>query len=64
MGTPSSARIIKDVDLALKVLEMFYHTNGDATERVADRNGRRRKVVGGGESFSWGGARTKGEGHE
>ena len=30
MGTPSSARIIKDIDLALKALEIVYRENGDA----------------------------------
>ena len=62
MGTPSSARIIQDVDLALKALEIFYRANGDAVEGLADRNGHRRKVVGEGKSVSWGGARTKGKG--
>ena len=61
MWTPSSARIIQDVDLALKVLEIFYHENGDAVEGIAERNGNRRKVVGEGKSFSWGGAWTKGK---
>ena len=46
MGTPSSARIIQDVDLALKALEIFYRANGDAVEGLADRNGYRSKVVG------------------
>ena len=27
MGTPSLARIIEDVDLALKALEIFYREN-------------------------------------
>ena len=52
MGTPSSARIIQDVDLALKVLGIVYRTNGDAVEGVSDRNGHRQKVVGEGESVS------------
>ena len=39
MGTPSSARIIEDVDLALKALEIVYRANGAAVEGVADRNG-------------------------
>ena len=39
MGTPSSARIIEDVDLELKALEIFYRVNGDAVEGLADRNG-------------------------
>ena len=52
MGTPSSARIIQDVDLALKALEIVYRANGAAVEGLADRNGHRRKVVGEGESDS------------
>ena len=64
MGTPSSARIIQDVDLALKALEIVYRENGAAVEGLADRNGHRRKVVGEGKSLSWGGARTKGKGRE
>ena len=64
MGTPSSARIIQDVDLALKALEIVYRENGAAVEGLADRNGHRRKVVGEGESVSWGGARKKGKGRE
>ena len=64
MGTPSSVRIIQDVDLALKALEIFYRENGDTVECLADRNGHRRKVVGEGESASWGGERTKGKGRE
>ena len=62
MVTPSPARIIQDVDLELKELEIVYHPNGSAVERLADRNGHRRKVVGEGKSVSWGGARTKGKG--
>ena len=64
MGTSSSERIIHDVDLALKALEMVYHANGAAVEGLDDRNGHRRKVVGEGKSASWGGARTKGKGRE
>ena len=60
-GKPSSVRIIQDVDLALKALEIVYRTNGDAFEGLADRNGNRRKEVGEGGSFSLGGAQTKGE---
>ena len=63
-GTPSSARIIEDVDLALKALEIVYCANGTAVEGLADRNGNRRKEIGEGKSVSWGGARTKGEGRE
>ena len=64
MGTPSSERIIQDVDLALKALKMVYHANWAAVEGLADRSGNRRKVVGGGGSVSWGGARTKGKGRK
>ena len=64
IGTPSSARIILNVDLALKVLEIVYRENGAAVEGLADRNGHRRKVVGRGKSARCGGARTKGEGRE
>ena len=62
MGTPSSARIAEDVDLALKALEIVYRTNGAAVDGLADRNGHRRKVVCEGESVSWGGPRPKGKG--
>ena len=64
MGTPSSARIIEDVDLALKALEIVYLANEAAVEGLADKNGHRRKVLGEGESVSWGGAQTKGKGRD
>ena len=64
MGTPSSARIIQDFDPALKVLEIFYRVNGAAVKGLAGSNGHRRKVVGEGESVSWGGARIKGKERE
>ena len=64
MGTPSSASIIQDVNLALKALEIFYLAYGASVEGLADSNGHRRKVVGEGKSFCWGGARTKGKGRE
>ena len=64
MGTPSSASIIQDVDLALKSLEIVYRANGVAVEGLADRNVHIRKVVGEGKGVSWGGARTKGKGRE
>ena len=64
MGTPSSARIIQDVDLALKALKIVYRANEAAVEGLADRNGHRRTVVGERKSVSWGGARTKGKGRE
>ena len=62
MGTPSSVRNIKDVDLALKTLEIVYCANGASVEGIADRNGHRQKEVDKGKSVSWGGARSKGEG--
>ena len=64
MGTPSSARIIQDVDLALKPLGIIYHANEAEVEGLADRNGQRRKVVGEGNRVSWRDARTKGKGRE
>ena len=64
MGTLSSASIIQDVDLALKALEIVYRANGTSVEGLEDRNGNRRKVVGEGESVSWGVAWTKGKGRE
>ena len=64
MGTPSSARIIQDINLALKVLEIFYRKNGDVVQVMDDSNGHRCKVVGEEKSVSWGGARTIGKGSE
>ena len=55
MGTPSSARIIQDVDLVLKTLKIVHLANRALVEGLADRNGHRRKVVGEGKSVSWGG---------
>ena len=62
--TPSSTRIIQDVDMSLKALEIVYRANGSAVEGLADRNGYRRKVVDEGKIISWGGARTKRKGRE
>ena len=64
MGTPCLARIIQDVDLVLKALQIVYLENGAAVEGFTDRNGHRRKVVGKGKSVRCGGAWTKGEGRE
>ena len=64
MGTPFSARIIEDVDLTLKALEIVFRENEAAVEGLADRHGHIMKVLGEGESVSWGGARTKGEGSD
>ena len=64
MATPSLVRIIQDVDLALRLLEIIYHSNEAAVEGVADRNGRRRKLVGEGKSVSWGGARNTFKGRD
>ena len=58
------ARIIQDIDLELKALEIVYRENGAAVEGITDRNGHRKKVVGKGKSVRCGGARTKGEGCE
>ena len=55
MGTPSLIRIIKDVDLALKLLEIVYQANGAAVEGILDRNRHINKELGKGESVSWGG---------
>ena len=62
--TPFSERIIQDIDMELKELEIIYRSNGGAVEELYGRNGHRQKVVAEGESFSWGGARTKGKGNE
>ena len=64
MGTHSSARIIEDVDLTLKALEIVYRANDDAVEGLSDRTEHIYKEVGEGKSFNWRGARTKGEGRE
>ena len=61
-GTPSSVRIIEDVDLELKASEIVYWVNGAAVEGLADRNGHRKKGVGKGKSVIWGGAQTIGKG--
>ena len=57
MGAPYSARIIEDVGMTLKALEIFYLVNGAAVKGW-------KKVEGEGESVSWVGARTKGKGRE
>ena len=64
MGTRSSASIIEDVDLALKLLKIVYRKNGAAVEGLSDRNGDKRKMVGEEKNVSWGGAWTKGKGNE
>ena len=46
MGTTSPARIIQDVDLELKELEIVYCTNEAAVDRLSGSNGHRQKVVG------------------
>ena len=43
-------KIIQDVDLALKALEIVYRENGAAVKGLSDRNVHRRKVVGKGKS--------------
>ena len=64
METASLARIILDVYLALKALEIVYRENGDTVEGLADRNKHKRKVVGEGKRVSWGGTLNKGKGPE
>ena len=64
MVTPSSERIIQNVDLTLKALEIVYRANGYSVEGVSDRYGHRWKVVGEGKVFSWVFARTKGKGRK
>ena len=64
MGTPSSARIIQDVDLALKALVIDYLANRATVEGLSDRSGQRRNLVGKGKRVSCGGTQTKGEGRE
>ena len=61
VGTPSSARIIEDVDMVLKATKLFYRTNGAAVVGLAVRNVHRRKVVGKVKSVSWGILWTKGK---
>ena len=41
MGTPILARIIQDVDLALKALEIIYCANEAVAEEFSDRNAHR-----------------------
>ena len=64
MGTPSSVRIIEDVDLASEPLEIVYHANGAAVEGLAERNEHICKEVSERKTVSWGGARIKGGGRE
>ena len=44
-GTPSSDRIIEDVDQVLESFEIVFHTNGAAVEEPVDRNEHRLKEV-------------------
>ena len=53
MGTLSSARIIEDIDLGLKSLEIVFRVNGSGVEGISYRNGNRQKVVGEGKIDSW-----------
>ena len=46
MGSSSSARIIKNVDIAVKAVEIVYPVNGAVVEGVANINGHSHKVVG------------------
>ena len=64
MGAHSSSRIIEDVNLAFKTLEILFRKNEAAFEGVVDNNGIIQKVVDEGTSVSWGGAQTKVEVHK
>ena len=46
MGTPSSARIIQNISMVFKALEIVYRANEAEVEGMDDRNGHRREVVG------------------
>ena len=61
-GTPSSSRIIEDVDRALESLEIVFRANGAAFEGVTGRNGHILNELGEGRGVSWVGAQTKVEG--
>ena len=54
MGIPSLARIIQDVYLALKALEMVYQAKSAAVEGLENRNGQRKKEVGEGKTCQLG----------
>ena len=63
-GTPSSDRVIEDIDRALEELKIFFCANGASVEEIAGSNVHRRKELGKGKIVSWGGARSKGEGRK
>ena len=48
----------------MKLLEIFYRTNGAVVEGLDDMNGHIPKVVGEGEIVNWGGERNKVKRHE
>ena len=60
-GTPSSDRIIEDVDRSLEALLIVFCRNSASVEGLVYRNGHRRKETGERKSVSWGGSQTKGE---
>ena len=64
MGTHYSERIIEDVDVALKEMEIVYRENWAAIVGLDDTNGHRNKLLSEGKSISWGGVQTKGKGRE
>ena len=64
MGTTYSVKIIHDVNMALKALEIVYREDRFTVEGLADRNGHIRKVLGEMKSVSLGGAQTKGKGRK
>ena len=50
--------------MAFKAKEIVYCVNGAAFQGLGDSSGHKQKVVGELKSVSWGGAQTKGNGHE
>ena len=60
--TPSSARVIEDVDCALEALEIVFRANGAAFEGITGRNGHILNELGEGRGVSLVCAQTKVEG--
>ena len=54
--SPSSRRIIEDINRALETFVIVYHVHGAAIEELADQNGHIRLGVGYGKGGTWGGA--------
>ena len=56
--TPSSARVIEDVYIALEALDIVFRANFAGVEDIVDRNWHRSKEIGEGKSVSWGGTHS------